>query len=940
MTNILAILRQRRSRRQSARRSAEGRATRATLGVGFVISALLAVALLAAAFAYAELTRDLPALDQIPVYLDPQDGTLLQPTRLYDRSGQVLLAELAPPDAPRRFLSVDADSPDSFSPQLLKTLVATLDPSFWSHAGYTLDDLTDPNAHPTLTQKLVFELLLAEEAPTLRRALRERLLAAQITARYGREQVLAWFLNSANFGRRAYGAEAAAQMYFGKSAQNVTLAEAALLVAALESPALNPIDSPQSAVQRQQAIIQSLSLNNIIDEATAARARAAEVTLRPPARARDLTPSFTGLVLSQLEAQFGRARLERGGLDIITTLDYDLQLQTACAAQTQVARLAGETHNLPAACAAADQLPPLPPGQARQTATAAALILDPATGQVLAFTGEQAAGGVESAWGARPAGTLLTPFIYLTGFTRGLSPASLMWDIPGESGGLPIANPDGRYHGPVRARVALANDYLTPAAQVFAQMGAGNVQRTLQSFGLNLPPDSPPAALITGEAALPPLALARAYAIFAAHGAQYGQPMGETALEPSAVLRVATPDHAALLDWSQPQSAQIVSPQLAYLVNHALKDESARAPSLGSPSPLFIGQAAAAKLGQTPAQTGVWAVGYTPQRLALVWVQSDAPLDPRIAAGLWSGLMRHAARGLPISGWPVPPGVTPMEVCDPSGLMPTIYCPVTALEVFLNGNEPTQFDTLYQPFDINTETGFLATVFTPPQLVERRVFLVAPPAARDWAAAAGIQTPPNAYDTIQPRPPQPEAQITSPGMFGLVYGRLPVIGNARGQDFLYYRLQYGQGLNPQTWFQIGENTARAVDGDTLAEWDTAGLNGLYALRLQVVRFDQTMLTDTIQVIVDNQPPQAEITFPRAGESYPGGAPLPVRVQVADDYALARVTLYLNDRLLTTLDGPDYAFSWHPTPGEHSLRLLVTDSAGNQAEVTVRFTVTR
>lgn len=942
MTDILALLRQRRSRRQRQRLSAQGRATRAALGAGFVFSALLAVGILGAAFAYADLTRDLPSIEQLPLSLDPQTGALLQPTRLYDRTGEVLLMELAAPDAPRRFRAVDANAPEAFSPQLVMAAVATLDPAYWTHNGASLDGLTDPDSHPTLTQKLIFDLLLAEEAPTPRRALRERLLAAQVTARFGREQVLAWYLNSANFGRYAYGAEAAAQTYFGKSARDVNLAEAALLVAALESPALNPIDAPQAAAQRQLEIIQALSLNGLIDEETAARARAAQVRIRPAAAPPNLAAPFTSLALSQLETQFNRARLERGGLNIITTLDYALQLQTACAVQTQIARLAGENRPIPAAdgayCAAADLLPPIPPGQAEQTATAAALVLDPLTGQVLAFTGEQAAGGVESAWGARPAGTLITPFIYLTGFTRGLSPASLVWDIPEETGGLTIANPDGRYHGPVRARVALANDYLLPAAQVFAQMGAGNVQRTLQSFGLNLPSGADPAALITGEAPLPPLAWARAYAIFAAQGAQYGQALSNAGLEPVAILRVETSDHAILRDWSEPQSAQIVSPQLAYLINHILKDEAARAPVFGGSSLLNIGRTAAFKLGQTPAQTGAWAVGYTPQRLALTWMRADSLLDPRIAAGLWAGLARQSTRDLPVQDWPLPPGVTPMQVCDPSGLLPTVYCPNTALEVFLNGNEPTQFDTLYQPFDINIETGFLATVFTPPQLIERRVYLVAPPNARAWAAAAGIQTPPEAYDTIQPRPPQPGAQITSPGMFGLIYGRLPILGSAGGDNFLYYRLQYGPGLNPQTWYQIGENTARAVQGGVLAEWDTTGLNGLYALRLQVVDLDQTVRTDTIQVIIDNQPPQVAITTPREGETYPAETPLTLQAQVSDNNALKTVEVYLDSRRLDALTGPPFTLTWTPAPGRHTLRLLATDQAGNPAEASVTFTV--
>ncbi len=944
MTDILAILRQRRTRRQAQRRSAQSRATRAALGLGFALSVLLAAGLLSAAFAYADLTHDLPSLDQIPALLDPQTGPLLQPTRLYDRTGEILLAELAPPNAPRRFLSLDPASPDSFSTQLTVTLVATLDPSFWTHPGYSLDGLTDPNAHPTLTQKLVFDLLLADEPPTLRRALRERLLAAQLTARFGREQVLTWYLNSANFGRYAYGAESAAQAYLGKSAHDLNLAESALLVAALESPALNPLDAPQTATQRQIEIIQSLSLNGVIDAETAARARAAEITLRPAQAPLNRAPSFVSLVLSQLAPQLGRARLERGGLNIITTLDAPLQRQTVCALQTQIAHLAGENRSIPAAdgapCAAADLLPPIPPGQPSLTANAAALVLDPLSGQVLAFSGEQSAGGVESPWVPRPAGTLLTPFLYLTGFTRGLSPASLLWDIPGETASLDIPNPDGRFHGPLRARVALVNDYLNPAAQVLEQMGALNVRRTLQTFGLDAPAFSDPAALISGDAPLPPLTLARAYGIFAAQGVQYGQPLSPGGLEPAAVLRVETSDHAVLRDWSAPQAAQIVSPQLAYLINHILKDEAARAPTLGASSLLDVGRPAAVKLAQAPQPTSAWALGYTPQRLVLVWLRADSTLDPRLAGGLWAGLMRYAARDLPVQDWPPPPGVTLLEVCDPSGLLPTIYCPTTALEVFLNGNEPTQFDTLYQPFDVNIETGFLATVFTPPQLVERRVYLVTPPAARAWAAAAGIQTPPEDYDTIQPRPPQPGAQITSPGMFGLVYGKLPILGSAGGENFLYYRLQYGAGLNPQTWYQIGENTARAVQGGVLAEWDTTGLNGLYALRLQVVDFDQTVRTDTIQVIVDNLPPQVSITYPREGETYPANAPLTLQAQVSDNYALDKVEIYLGARLLDTLSGPPFTLTWSPAPGVHTLRLRAADQAGNLTEASVTFTASK
>src|SRR5512145_2970201 len=184
-------------------------------------------------------------------------------------------------------------------------------------------------------------------------------------------------------------------------------------------------------------------------------------------------PAFTALALSQLESRFNRARAERGGMVVLTTLDYHLQQSAACAVQTQLAHLSGVA---PQPCVGAEGLPPLPPGLNAPQAAASAVVLDPRSGQILALVGDST-NGTESAFLTphRP-GTLLTPFVYLAGFTRGLSPATLTWDIPPAGAVAPDANVT--YHGPVRLRLALANGYMTPAAQVFDQMGSALVQQT------------------------------------------------------------------------------------------------------------------------------------------------------------------------------------------------------------------------------------------------------------------------------------------------------------------------------------------------------------------------------------------------------------------------------------------------------------------------------
>jgi membrane peptidoglycan carboxypeptidase len=435
----------------------------------------------------------------------------------------------------------------------------------------------------------------------------------------------------------------------------------------------------------------------------------------------------------------------------------------------------------------------------------------------------------------------MTPFVYLTAFARGLSPASLVWDIPSSSG---VQNPDGKFHGPVRIRIALDNDYLVPAAAIANQMGSEAIGRTESSFGLN-------------DSAGTLLDLASAYAVFAAQGVRYGQPAESAGalLAPSAVLRVEGLDHSLWLDWSNPQGQPILTPQLAYLMNNVLSDEPARWPSLGHPNVLEIGRPAGVKLGQTNQGHDVWTMGYTPSRLVAAWAgthASDAPrLSPRLSGGLWNALMQLAFGSLPADSWSAPTGVTTMEVCDPSGLLPTNDCPSIVSEVFLNGNEPIQADNLYHSYAVNRETGYLATVFTPPQLVEQRVYMVVPPEAQVWAKSANVSIAPTSYDAIQPAQVNPDVHITAPAMFDEVSGQVQFKGTAAGANFDHYRLLVGQGLNPQEWIQVGSDSTNPVTDGILATWDTTGLNGLYAVQLQVVRADQRVDTALIQVTVKN-----------------------------------------------------------------------------------------
>jgi membrane peptidoglycan carboxypeptidase len=559
------------------------------MGCSMLVSLLAATAIISSALIYTQLVRDLPSLELLPTLLNPVDGQLLQPTRIVDRSGQHILLTLqdsaaqgsqylllASPvnstsqESQNNLPGASQASTDYLPATLIAATIASAEPGFWSGSGFSVGGILR-GSHPTIAQKVVSDLLLWGEPVGLRRALRERLLAAQITARYGKDQILEWYLNSASYGHLIFGADAAARVYFAKPASELSLAESAWLAAIAQ----RPLSLPDT--EQQEIVLQAMLKQGLIDSRQADQAKSASPAFqeRVPA-SQDLVPAFTRYVLSELEQVIDRSRLERGGLQIYTSLNYELQLQVACTVNAQLARLEGQPTGsvVEPDCPAARLLPTLAFDSDNNTQNLAAnvIVLDPKTGEILALVGEPVFGLDPTASSGRLPGTMLTPALYLTAFTRGLSPASLLWDIPSAVEQLPYQNFDGSFHGPLRLRSAFANDYVVPAAQLFERLGPENVLRTARQLGLSsLEEDSETGGagnLHSGEVTL--LELTRSFGIFANQGSLSGRsnslpsrgllaPSVETASRPDQdtnelgrsgwIGAPANPDRLSRLNW-------------------------------------------------------------------------------------------------------------------------------------------------------------------------------------------------------------------------------------------------------------------------------------------------------------------------------------------------------------------------------------------------------
>ncbi len=969
------------------RRKSDTRGIRnlATLSRGLLASLALLLGMvgLGISIGFAELQRGLPSVDELQHVFTSSGGELLPPTRLLDRMGEVVIQDLLHPLAAERiWLHLPSDSSNDVYQSIVSATVAAQDASYWSNPGYQLGHvlrvLTADSGetgigyeNASITQQLAQYLLQPVQDASidpLARYLRSALLASRLNDAYTKEQILEWYLNSAYYGNLAYGIDAAALVYFGVHASDLSLAQAAMLAPIAQNPELNPIDSLQEALDRQAETLQEMVRLGYITQREQQQALSASLDLRDAEEVHDglRTSGFNAYAWEQLLAILGPRFAHRPGLQVRTSLDLEMQLQADCTVRSYMARMRGENPALVLAaldgsdCVAAVSLPPLRPGDVdldHRISDISVVIIDPVSGELLTLVDTQGTFSPHSSHAVaanqdRELGSAFYPFIYLTAFSRGFAPGTMILDLPlemsaaltGDSMQPSIDWND--YQGPVRMRTALVGSYEAAAERTLELVGVGNVLHTAQQMGIssmNAPEVDYQLLLSQGDAAANLIDMTFAFALMSNNGSMVGvdvteseQEDGSGALDPIAILLVEDALGNEIFS-VEPDVRVVLSPQLAYLMADILSDEVARWSIHGQSSPLDIGRPAGAMIGTTQASSDNWTIGFTPARAIGVWVGN---MDESMvgvstlngAAPVWHALMRYSTQNLPLQSWSMPPGVTEMQVCDPSGLLPTLYCPNVVREVFIHGTEPTSYDHLYRPYRVNRETGNLATLFTPLDLVEERVYLVPPPEALEWARQVGIEQPPQEYDSIYVQPEiNPAVNITSLEPFVYASGELIIEGNAHPEGFVYYRLQYGAGINPTRWIQIDEDIDEQVHDGILGIWDTEGLNGLFTLQLVVVREGDRVDTAAVPVTIDSLPPLVQIISPQNGQEFSRAQDeeVVIEVEASDETGLAQVAFYVDGRRIRVIDAPPYSAAWLiANVGEHTLFVRAYDLAGN------------
>ena len=650
-------------------------------------------------------------------------------TRLLDRNGKLIYEIYT--DKRRSPVKLD-ELPD----YIKSATISIEDKDFYKHHGFSLPGIARSiykiifekklQGGSTLTQQLVKTALLTPER-TIKRKIREFTLTIFVEGMYSKDQILEMYLNQTPYGSTAYGIEAASELYFGKEAKNLTLAEATLLAGLPQAPSrYSPFGShPENAKERQKTVLNRMVEDKYLTQEEADKAFEEKLVYTQITAPK--APHFALWIKEQLAEKYGEKTVEQGGLRVTTTLDLELQNFAQNVVATEVAKL-----------------------KKQKVGNGAVLVTRPKTGEILAMVGskdyfaQDEDGKVNVILAKRQPGSSIKPINYALALKdKKITPATALTDIPTcfSVAGQPLycpVNYDGTFHGLTQARFALGNSYNIPAVRVLALNGIENFVNFANQMGIStfVDPSQYGLSLTLGGGEVRPYDMAVAFGVFANQGIK--QPL-------ISILKVTDWKGKVLEEVNvndiELNGERVLSPDVTFLISHILLDNNARSQAFGESSLLNVRghPEVSVKTGTTNDRRDNWTIGYTGLAVVVSWVgnNDNTPMSGAVsgvsgASPIWNTVIKEVLKkaedGLYSKDedghvWPNQPDqVMGKNICATTGLLPpgdqgNPGCP-TRFEFFLEDSFPEKTDGERQDIQIDRTNGQIADPDLPVELVE------------------------------------------------------------------------------------------------------------------------------------------------------------------------------------------------------------------------------
>lgn len=691
---------------------------------------------------FAWFAKDLPT----PAKIAKMQPT--QSTKIYDRNG-VLLYETG--DLKRTVVESD-----KMSNLVKEATVSTEDQSYYQNYGLNfrgiaraaINDIFHTSlgvqGGSTITQQYVKNALLYSDR-TFARKIKEVILAIELEFMYSKDQILTMYLNEIPYGGQTAGVEAASRMYYGKSAKDLTLAQAATLAAIPKAPTYySPYGThTERLIIRRNYVLDQMTKMGYITKDEAEAAKKEDTTTVgsavQPRRMSILAPHFSLYVLEQAANEFGEQRVEKEGLTIHTSLDYEKQKIAEKAVEdgmTKVKKYGGSNGGL--------------------------VSLDPKTGEIITMVGSKdffdvsIDGNVNIATSLRQPGSSFKPYVYSTALKRkDFSPSRILFDFTTDFGGGYVPrNYDGASHGPVTVRSALDNSLNIPAVKTTALAGIDNIITTATDMGISSLTQRSRYGLSlglgVGEVSL--LEHTGGFSVLANGGNKH---------DIKSIKKVVNHKGDTLYEYKpdEDKGKQALDPQLAYEMQNIMSDNNARAMVFGSRSPLFFAdRPVGAKTGTTNDFRDAWTLGYTPSLAVGVWVgnNDNHPMSSGadgviVAAPIFHDFMAKMTAGTPVEQFVAPQGIQTLTVEKYSNKLPSEHSRETTTDIFATWQVPIEKDDINIPVRVCKANGMPAPDGAPENLTEIKIFSNVHSEMPDnpnwegpvraWAIGAGLYNP-------------------------------------------------------------------------------------------------------------------------------------------------------------------------------------------------------